>query len=102
VEHLKDVIKQADQVFIDEDELSTKEKESYDADSKIKEITDRCIEQIYFRTKMDKSMMSPEMKQHTKRKCAPSGSPDVKVKEGTRAVRLKRNIFRSEDTPDRK
>jgi hypothetical protein len=52
VEHLNNVIRQADQVFIneDEDELSSIKKEFYGADAKIKDITDKCVQQIFSMT----------------------------------------------------
>jgi hypothetical protein len=60
VEHLNNVIRQADQVFINEDELSSIEKEFYNADAKIKDITDKCVQQIFSTTVTKECTTTPE------------------------------------------
>jgi hypothetical protein len=114
VELLNDVIKQADQVFIYEDGLSSIEKESYDADAKIKEITDNLVQHIFSttateecsttpkRTMTPECATTPERSDGKKRKGEQSGGPEEFGKHETRTVRPKRNVSRSEDTPDRK
>jgi hypothetical protein len=102
VEHLNNVIKQADQVFIDEDELPSIKKESYNADSKIKEITDKCVQEFFSATAMNECNKTPEQNEGKKRKCDESGSAEEIGKQETRTVRPKRHVSRSEDAPNRK
>jgi hypothetical protein len=102
VELLNDVIKQADQVFIYEDGLSSIEKESYDADAKIKEITDKFVQQFFSMTATEECTMTPEGNDGKKKKGEQSGGAEEFGKHETRTVRPKRNVSRSEDTPDHK
>ncbi len=108
VELLNDIIKQADQLFIYEDGLSSIEKEVYDADAKIKEITDKFVQQFFSTTATEECTttpectMTPEQNDGKKRKGEQSGGAEEFGKHETRTVRPKRNVSRSEDTPDHK
>jgi hypothetical protein len=74
----------------------------YDADAKIKEITDKFVQQFFSMTATEECTMTPERNDGKKKKGEQSGGAEEFGKHETRTVRPKRNISRSEDTPDRK